>query len=161
MEIRFLRKPEDASIMLGMVVLITFIFLIFMLYTVSARVKRIKPRSFDVETNEVAHFQVEWLRSAVPPIHQDSPPLGASAQTVNSFTNELIFPWYPGLDGWLYIWRTEDWYNHTLLYYVMFEEKDRYITNSSGDIFVIVRFVDQYALDGKAFYDGVIRTNTP
>lgn len=161
MEIRLSSRSRDASIALGMVVLITFIFLIFMFYTVSARVKKIKPRSFDDDTNEVAHLQMDWLGINPPPTHQDPPPASFSTQTLNSFTNELTFPWYPGLSGNLLVWRTDNWRDYTLLYYVLFEEQDRYRTNDAGDVFVVIGFVDQYSLPERAFYSGVILTNTP
>lgn len=161
METRLVRKSKDATVMLGMVVLITFIFLIFMFYTVSARVKKIKPRSFDEDTNEVAHLQMDWPGLNPPPTYQDPPPTSHSAQTMTSFTNELTFPWYPGMSGSLLVWRTENWRDYTLLYYVLYEEQDRYKTNDAGDVFVVIGFVDQYALDGNAFYSGVIITNSP
>lgn len=161
METRLARKSQDATVMLGMVVLITFIFLIFMFYTVSARVKKIKPRTFDDDTNEVAHLQMEWTGLNPPPTYQDPPPTGHSAQTLTSFTNELTFPWYPGMSGNLLVWRTENWRDYTLLYYVLYEDQDRYTTNDAGDVFVIIGFVDQYSLPERAFYSGVIITNSP
>lgn len=161
MEIRLSSKSQGAGAALGMVVLITFIFLIFMFYTVSARVKRIKPRSFDDDTNEVAHLQMNWTGINPPPTYQEPPPPSHSSQTLNSFTNELTFPWYPEMSGHLLIWRTENWRDYTLLHYVLYENEDRYITNNAGDVFVIIDFVDQYALDCHAFYSGVIITNSP
>lgn len=150
----------QASIGVGIFVLITFIIFLIFFFTCSCKAKRIRPRQLPPEdTNAVNHFQLNWLASAIPPQPQEPPPTAIAPQALLCFTNELTFPWYPGLNGWLIIWRTADWQNYITLSYILYEDEDFYRTNDEGEVFTVIRFVDQYPLPEQAFYEGAIITN--
>lgn len=84
--------------------------------------------------------------------------VGLMALSISALGHELIFPWYPGLGGWLLINRTSDWRNSIQIERVKFEDQGRHFSNSAG-VFTVIQFNDTNPPLGEAFYTGVILTN--
>lgn len=162
MEIKLSRKQsESASFVIGAFILLMLLLFLGGFLTFGCRAHKIKPRQLPAEeTNAVNIIQMPWF-ALLAPTPQEKPPGSSSSMPLLCHTNELSFPWYPGLDGCLIIWRTADWQNYEMMNYILFEDGDRYRTNCDGEIFQVIGFVDLYPLPYQAFYEGVILTNAP
>lgn len=161
MEIKLSRnRRQEASLVIGVFILLMLLLFFGGFLTFGCRAHKIKPRQLPPEdTNAVNIIQMPWF-ALLAPTPQEKPPGSSSLMPLSCFTNELSFPWYPGMDGWLIVWRTDNWRDYVMLSYILYEDEDLYRTNDNGDIFQIIRFVDQYPLPIQAFYEGVILTNS-
>lgn len=84
--------------------------------------------------------------------------LSLMAVSISALGHELVFPWYPGLEGWLFINRTSDWRNSIQIHRVPFEDQGNHFTNAAG-VFTIIQFTDPNPLPNVSFYCGIIITN--
>lgn len=156
------KRREGASIVVGVFILLMLLLFLGGFLTFGCRAKKIKPRQLPAEeTNAVNIIQMNWFAALAPTPQREPSTSGIVPPPLVSFTNELAFPWYYGMDGWLLVWRTPDWQNYEMLSYILFEDECRFRTNSAGEIEAVIGFVDLYPLNERAFYEGVIIINSP